>query len=211
MTLKPHHPKLIHLLVALALACAGCTTPSGPPVDEFGNPYGDYGYGTSKELNELLQRDNAETILAQRDAMITTITTELTHLMPGSTWKPSRKGDSFSCGEFGSTQGQIYSSPNYISEVMLPGKLWDTAADLVTTLAAPYGYTTITTRTPQEDALLDDGTNHIARLVINGPYSSTLEFGSLEQALLQVTTGCFLTAADKQAALDHKPTPTTTP
>ncbi|MGL4305587.1 MAG: LppA family lipoprotein, partial [Mycobacteriaceae bacterium] len=109
MTPKPHHPKLIHLLVALVLACAGCNSYPEPSLYAPGN----YGYGIPEELNELLQRDNAETILAQRDAMITTITTALTHLMPGSTWKPSRKGDNVSCGEFGSTHGQRYSSDIY--------------------------------------------------------------------------------------------------
>ncbi|MGL4305589.1 MAG: LppA family lipoprotein [Mycobacteriaceae bacterium] len=197
------------LLTALALACAGCTTPSSPPVDEFGNPYGDYGYGTSKELNELLQRDNAETILAQRDAMIATITTELTHLMPGSTWKPSfhRKYDETTpCGEFGSTQGQIYSTPLFASEIPVIIESWNTIADNIIRLAQPFGYTTVSSRTSLKDAI----EHTVVNLIIRDAYGSTLNFGSYKQASLRVTTGCFLTAAAKQAALDHKPTPTTT-
>lgn len=187
----------ITLVLAMMLAGCGPMFESEPVV--FGE--GDYGYGIPEELNPLLERRDAEEVLADRDRMITEITTELTRIVPGSHYTARRTADSTPCGEFGSTDGNIYFSQHYTSKVPVPPALWEQASQAVIDIAAKYGYTDVTGRT--ENATAD----HATDLTIRDSDGGRLAFGSMEAASMQVTTGCYLTSEKKRQAREAAPKP----
>lgn len=131
--------------------------------------------------------------------MITEITTELSRIVPGSTWLPNRDERSSECGEFGSTDGERYFGRNSVSKIPVPAALWDRASQAVIDIAAKYGYTDVIGRTqnPVGDAATD--------LTIRDGDDGRLSFGSQANAVLQVTTGCYLTAEDKRLAREAAP------
>lgn len=155
---------------------------------------GDYGYGSPAELGELLNRRDAEEVLAERNRMVTEIITELARLVPGSHWLPSDEEDSTQCAEFGSTKGRVYFSPHYMSEMPIPAALWGRAAQAVIDIAARYGYTDVAACS--ENATGDRALN----LTIRDGDGGRLSFGSMAKASLYVGTGCCLTAEDKRQA-----------
>ncbi|WP_233152746.1 LppA family lipoprotein [Mycobacterium sp. NS-7484] len=155
---------------------------------------GDYGYGTPKELGALLERRDAEEVLADRDRMITEITTELSRIVPGGNWLRDSEGTSTPCGEFGSTYGEIDFGPHYTSDVPVPAALWHRASQAVIDIAAKYGYTNVTSRT--ENATDDNPKD----LTIRDPDSGRLAFGSMKASTLQVTTGCLSAPVESCAA-----------
>ncbi|WP_254849153.1 LppA family lipoprotein [Mycobacterium sp. GA-1841] len=160
---------------------------------------GDYGYGTPKELGALLERRDAEEVVAERDRMIAEITTELSRIVPGGNWLRDSEGTRTPCGEFGSTDGRIDFGPHYTSDVPVPAALWHQASQAVIDIAAKYGYTDVTSRT--ENATDDNPKD----LTIRDPDSGRLAFGSMKASTLQVTTGCYLTAEAKRQARDAAP------
>lgn len=175
----------------LAVLLTGC----GPMFEsEYQGPAeGDSGHGSPAELGVLLERRDAEEVLADRDRMIGEMTTELSRIVPGSRWLPNRDERSSHCGDFGSTDGNIYFSRNYVSEVPVSAALWPQAAQAVIDIAARYGFTDVTGRTenPTDDEAKD--------LTISDAYGGRVAFGSMVAASLQVTTGCYLTAEAKRA------------
>lgn len=187
------------LLIAFALAVAltGCG-PMGESEPQVTGE-GDYGYGTPAELGELLNRRDAEAVLADRDRMIAQITAELSKIVPGSQWRPNREEDFTPCGEFGSTDGRVYFGRNFVSEVPVSAALWDRASQAVIDIAARHGYTDVQSRTenPTDEASKD--------LIIRDSDGGRLAFGSMVNATLQVTTGCYLTAEDKRKAREAAP------
>ena len=185
----------------IALVVAFTLTGCGPMLesDYEGPAEGDYGYGTPEELGAILKRRDAEQVLAERDQMITEITTELSRVVPGSRWEPNRDPSNTPCGEFGSTDGRRYFSRHYTSDVAVAPALWDQASQTVIDIAAKYGYTNVTSRT--EHATGD----HAADLTIRDADDGRVSFGSMVAANLHVTTGCYLTAEDKRKALDAAP------
>jgi Lipoprotein confined to pathogenic Mycobacterium len=188
--------RLVVTLV-LAMALTGC----GPMFEsEYEGPgEGDHGYGTPEELRPLLARRDAEQVLADRDRMITEITTELARIVPGSQWLPHRSEDRTPCGDFGSTHGRVYFGRQYASEKPVPAALWGQASQAVIDIAARYGYTEVTSRT---EHATDD---HATDLTIRDSDSGRVAFGSMVAASLQVTTGCYLTAEDKRKAREAAP------
>lgn len=181
----------------LVLALTGC----GPMFESeyTGRADGDHGHGTPGELGELLHRRDAEDVLADRDRMITEITTELTRIVPGSEWLPNRKASETPCGDFGSTRGRSYISRHYTSKVPVPAELWDEASQAVIDIAARYGYTDVISHTenPSDD--------HAKDLVIEDGEGGRLAFGSMVAASMYVGTGCYLTAEDKRKAREAAP------
>lgn len=186
---------LIVFLVALALT--GC----GPMFEsEYTGPgEGDYGYGVPEELQPLLDRRDAEDVLADRDRMIGEITAELSRIVAGSQWLPNRDERSTGCGDFGSTDGNVYFSRNYVSQVPVTAALWPAASQAVIDIAARYGFTDITGRT--ENATDDQAKD----LTIGDEHGGRVAFGSMVAASLQVTTGCYLTAENKRKAREAAP------
>ncbi|MGV0837443.1 LppA family lipoprotein [Mycolicibacterium thermoresistibile] len=185
---------VITALLAVALTACGPMFESG----YTGPAEGDYGHGTPDELGELLNRRNAEEVLADRDRMITDITTELTRVLPGSSWSPTSESSWSHCGEFGSTAGRYFTSAHYTSDLPVPAAKWDQASKAVIDIAAEYGYTEVqNTENPTDD--------QARRLVITDNHGGTLTFGSMEAANLYVRTGCYLTAEDKRKARDAAP------
>ncbi|MBU9766501.1 hypothetical protein FR943_21990 [Mycobacterium sp. TNTM28] len=181
----------------LAFALTGC----GPMFEsEYQGPAeGDYGYGAPAELEPLLARRDAEEVLADRDRMITEITAELSRIVPGSTWLPNRDERSSECGEFGSTDAERYFGRNWVSKVPVPAALWDQASQAVIDIAAKYGYTDVTGRS--ENPVGDQATD----LTISDSEDGRLSFGSQTNAVLQVVTGCYLTAENKRKAREAAP------
>ncbi|WP_441957464.1 LppA family lipoprotein [Mycolicibacterium houstonense] len=179
------------------LTLAGCGHMFGtmPPI----KGEGDYGYGTPKELGALLARRDAEEVLADRDRMITEIIAELSQIVPGSQWLPHRQERRSGCGEFGSTYGERIFGQIFTSEVAVPAALWNQASQAVVDIAAKYGYTNITGRT--ENPVGDESTD----LTITDSDGGRLSFGSQANAVLQVVTGCYLTAEDKRKAREAAP------
>ena len=189
--------RLAVFLIVAAAALTGC----GPMFEsEYTGPAeGDYGYGTPNELGTLLERRDAEDVLADRDRMIDEITTELSGIVPGSRWLPHRDERSTHCGDFGSTDGTIYFGRNYVSEVPVSAALWPQASQAVIDIAARYGYTDITSRTV-------NATDDTAKdLTIRDQNAGRVAFGSMVAATLQVTTGCYLTAEQKRQAREAAP------
>lgn len=187
----------VMITLALVWALAGCGNmfDTVPPV----KGEGDYGYGTPKELGALLERRDAEQVIADRDRMIDEIGTELARIVPGARWLPDGEPHSTACGEFGSTHGNIYFSPHYVSQVPVPAALWDRASQTVIDIAARYGYTEVVSRT-------ENATDDVARdLTIRDADSGRLAFGSMQASTMYVGTGCYLTAEQKQQARDAKP------
>ena len=160
---------------------------------------GDYGYGTPKELGTLLERRDAEVVLADRGRMISEITAELSRMVPGSHWEANRKESATHCGDFGSTVGQSYTSQHYTSSVAVSAALWDRASQSVIDVAAKYGYTEVSGRT--ENATDDQGKS----LTLRDSDGGYLRFGSMDAANLYVRTGCYLTAEDKRQAREAAP------
>ncbi|BBX29592.1 LppA family lipoprotein [Mycolicibacterium alvei] len=186
---------VITLLLAVALTGCGAMFES----EYTGPAEGDYGFGTPKELGALLSRRDAEEVLADRDRMITEVTTELSRIVPGSTWLPNRDERSSECGEFGSTDGERYFGRNWVSKVPVPAALWDRASQAVIDIAARHGYTDVTGRT--ENPVGDESTD----LTIADSEGGRLSFGSQVNAVLQVVTGCYLTAENKRLAREAAP------
>jgi Lipoprotein confined to pathogenic Mycobacterium len=178
----------------LALSMTGC----GPMFEsEYTGPAeGDSGYGSPAELGELLNRPDAEQVLADRDRMVGEITAELARIVPGSVWQPHRSEDRTPCGDFGSTDGRIYFGRQYVSEKPVPAALWDQASQAVIDIAARYGFTEVTSRTANA---ADDQAKD---LTVTDKHGGRVAFGSMVAASLQVTTGCYLTAEDKRKARD---------
>lgn len=187
------------VMAALVMALSGCghMFDTMPPVQGEG----DYGYGTPKELGALLERRDAEAVLAERDRMISELTAELSRLVPGSRWEPRRSEDSVHCGDFGSTDGQRYFGQNWVSEVPVPAARWEQVSQAVIDIAARYGYTDIIGRT--ENPTGDESTD----LTIRDSEDGRLSFGSQANAVLQVITGCYLRAEDKRKAREAVPPP----
>ncbi|MGW4101287.1 LppA family lipoprotein [Mycobacterium sp. NPDC004974] len=185
------------ITLLLAFTLTGC----GPMFEsEYKGPAeGDYGFGTPEELGTLLGRRDAEEVLADRDKMITEITTELSRIVPGSRWLPHREERSSNCGEFGSTDGERYFGQNFVSEVPVPATLWEQASQAVIDIAARHGYTNVTGRT--ENPVGDESTD----LTITDSEDGRLSFGSQTNAVLQVVTGCYLTAENKRKAREAAP------
>lgn len=181
----------------LAFTLVGC----GPMFESKyeGPAEGDYGYGAPEELAPLLARRDAEEVLADRDRMITEITTELSRIVPGSTWLPNRDERSSECGEFGSTDGERYFGRNWVSKVPVPAALWDRASQAVIDIAAKYGYTDVAGRS--QNPVGDESTD----MTIRDSEDGRLSFGSQANAVLQVTTGCYLTTENKRLAREAAP------
>jgi hypothetical protein len=188
--------RLVFILV-LTMMLTGCGPMFESEPEVTGQ--GDYGYGTPAELGELLNRRDAEAVLADRDRMLAEITTALSTVVPGSQWLPNRSEDFTPCGEFGSTDGKIYFSRHYVSDVPVSAALWGRASQAVIDIAAKYGYTDVESRT--EDATDDRASN----LVIRDSDGGRLTFGSMEAASIYVGTGCYLTAEDKRRARESAP------
>jgi hypothetical protein len=186
---------LVVLLLAASLAGCGDLLDTNPsPVAD-----GDYGYGSPGELAPLLQRRDAEEVLADRDRMIAEITAELSRVVPGSQWLPKRTPTTSPCGDFGSTDGRIYFSQKFVSAAPVPAALWDEAAQAVIDVAARYGYTDVVSRT-------DNATDgKAANLEIADADGGVLSFGSMAAATVSVNTGCYLTAEDKRKAREAAP------
>ena len=174
--------------IAAASTLGGCAMNEPDP--------GDYGHGTSKELGELLQRADAEQVLADRDRMLGEMASTLSVLIPGSRWEPHGDGDVSPCSEFGSTRGRMYYSPLFTSAVPVPAGLWDRAADAVVDIARRHGYTAVAART-QAPA---DG--QLTNLDIKNAVGGYVTFGSDVQANFRATTGCYLTVKAKKDARD---------
>lgn len=185
------------ITLLLAFALTGC----GPMFESeyTGRAEGDYGYGTPEELSTLLARRDAEAVLADRDRMITEITAELSRIVPGSTWLPNRDERSSECGEFGSTDGERYFGRNWVSKVPVPAAEWERVSQAVIDIAAKYGYTDVTGRS--ENPVGDEATD----LTIRDSEDGRLAFGSQANAVLHVTTGCYLTAENKRLAREAAP------
>lgn len=185
------------LTALLAVALIGC----GPmfETEYTGKADGDYGYGTPKELGELLDRRDAEDVIADRDHMITEITTELTRIVPGSRWLPTSEDTWSHCGEFGSTFGKYFTSAHYTSELPVDAAQWRQVSEAVIDIAAKYGYTQVqNTENPTD--------SQGKRLVIADDHGGTLTLGSMKAANMYVRTGCYLTADDKRKAREAAPT-----
>lgn len=187
----------IILVLALALTGCGDTLDTNPPA----TAEGDYGYGSPGELSPLLERRDAEQVLAERDRMIGDITAELARVVPGTQWRPHRTATSTPCGEFGSTDGKTYISRHFFSETPVPAASWARASQAIIDIAAKYGYTEVKSRT--ENATDDKATD----LTIADADGGVLSFGSMVSASGYVKTGCYLTAEDKRKARDAAPTP----
>jgi Lipoprotein confined to pathogenic Mycobacterium len=180
------------LALALVLALAGCghMFDTMPPV----KGEGDHGYGTPEELGTLLERRDAEQVIADRDRMIGEISTALADIVPGARWLPHGEPHSSVCGDFGSTDGSIYFSPHYVSKVPVPAALWDEASRTVIDIAAKFGYTDVVSRT-------ENATDDVAKdLTIRDADNGRLAFGSMQASTMYVGTGCYLTAEQKQQA-----------
>ncbi|KRD09523.1 hypothetical protein ASE48_05620 [Mycobacterium sp. Root265] len=180
------------LALAMVLALAGCghMFDTMPPV----TGEGDHGYGTPEELGTLLERRDAEQVIADRDRMIGEITTALGDIVPGARWLPHGEPHSSVCGDFGSTDGSIYFSPHYVSKVPVPAALWDQASRTVIDIAAKFGYTDVVSRT-------ENATDDVAKdLTIRDADNGRLAFGSMQASTMYVGTGCYLTAEQKQQA-----------
>ena len=187
------------LWIALLLIATlnGCGLMDEP--EYTGRGEGDYGYGTPKELGTLLNRRDAEDAIADRDRMITEITAELARVVPGTEWRPNRDPLIGTCGDFGSTNGQTYTSRHYVSDLPVPAKLWQTASQTVIDIAARYGYTNIIERSenPKDGESVD--------LSLSDPDGGYFTFGSMKAATLYARTGCYLTAEEKRKARDAAP------
>jgi hypothetical protein len=186
---------VVPLLLAVLLTGCGSMFDSNPP----STGEGDRGHGTPGELGVLLERRDAEQVLADRDRMIAELMAELTRVVPGSQWRLNRAASSTPCGEFGSTDGKTYTSKHFVSDTPVPAALWDQASQAVVDIAARYGYTDVTSRT-------ENATDGAARnLDIADADGGVLTFGSVAASSGYVKTGCYLTAEDKRKARDAAP------
>lgn len=183
---------LATLLLTTVLTTAGCAMDDG----------GDYGHGTAAELHELLERPDAEEVLTRQDDMLAAISAALTQTVPGTQWTRDSEGDSVPCGDFGSTDGNKYTSPRFQSLNPIPADRWAEASQAVIDVAADYGFTVVHTRTenpgPDQPLFLE--------IVTDDDHGNRLWLGSRKHANFYVRTGCYLTAAAKQAAHDAAPT-----
>ena len=186
---------VIALVVAFTLTGCGPMFESGY---QGGPVEGDYGYGSPNELGPLLDRRDAEQVLAERDQMITEITTALSEIVPGSHWQPRRKEDSVHCGDFGSTNGKRYFSRHYAWQEPIPATLWDQASQAVIDIAAKYGYTNAS----RSENVGDDDRKSVT---ITDDEGGRYTLGSMYSSNFNVVTGCYLTAEDKRKALDAAP------
>lgn len=191
--------------LSLALMLVAVLTGCGPVSEMFGSTSytgrakDDYGYGTASELQPLLARRDLEEVLAERDRLITEIIAELSRLMPGSQWLPNRTESSVICGDYGSTKGERYFGRNWVSKMPVPADQWQRISQAVIDIAAKYGYTTIVGRS--ENPVGDEATD----LIIKDSEDGRLAFGSQAAAVLQVVTGCYLTAENKRKAREAAP------
>jgi hypothetical protein len=188
------------MVVALLLS-AGLLTGCGHMLDTNPSPFaeGDYGYGSPGELEPLLERRDAEQVLADRDRMISEITAELSRIVPRSQWLPRRSPTTSPCGEFGSTKGKTYISRHYVSEVPIDAEHWERASQAVIDIAARYGFTDVRGST-------DSATDEKAKsLAIGDADGGELTLGSMVAASILVKTGCYLTAEDKRKAREAAP------
>lgn len=186
---------VVILVVIVTLGGCGPMTETEPGA----RAKGDYGYGTPKELGALMERRDAEEVLADRDRMLNEITTKLSLTVPGSQWVPHREQRRSGCGEFGSTYGERVFGQIFTSETAVPAALWNQASQAVVDIAARYGYTNVTGRT--ENPVGDESTD----LTITDSDGGRLSFGSQANAVLQVVTGCYLTAENKRKAREAAP------
>ncbi|MGE2833848.1 LppA family lipoprotein [Mycobacterium sp. SMC-4] len=176
------------LCAALVLTLGGCGMADSPAPSASGEP------GTSAELDELLQRPDAETVLADQDRMLAEIAAALTRIIPGSRWEPTNARSDVACAEFASTRGLKYYSPLYTSPTPVPPELWIASSDAVIEIARRHGYTGEVTRSPAP------GPGQVSNLDVHDAVGGYVTFGSQKAASFGATTGCYLTAADKQAA-----------
>ena len=176
------------LCVALVLTLGACSMADPAPPADTG------AHGSSAELDELLRRPDAETVLAEQDRMLAEISAALSRIIPGSRWEPSNTRSDVACAEFASTRGLKYYSALYTSPTPVPPELWDASSDAVIDIARRFGYTAEVSRTPAP------GPGQVANLDIRDTVGGYVTFGSQQAASFGATTGCYLTAADKQAA-----------
>jgi hypothetical protein len=186
---------LITLSSVLVLATAACD------MTESKESLGDYGFGTAAELGELMKRPDAEQVLDQLHGMVTAVAASLTTAVPGSAWLPSNAESKTHCGEFGSTQGNRYTSQRFQSMVPIPPQLWEAASQAVIVAGAKFGYRKVGFRT--ENAR--EGAPSNLEIFSDDGYGGRLWLGTDDYANFYVNTGCFLTAKAKQRARDAAP------
>ena len=191
--------------LSIALMLAAVLTGCGPVSEMFGSTSytgrakDDYGYGTASELQPLLARRDAEEVLAERDRMIGDIIAELARVMPGSQWFPNRNETSVICGDYGSTKGSRYFGRNWVAKMPIPADQWQRISQAVIDVAAKYGYTKVESRS--QNPVGDQATD----MIITDSEDGRLAFGAQVATVLQVTTGCYLTAEDKRQAREAAP------
>ena len=147
-------------------------------------------FGTSKASVSLLDRRDAEQVLADRDRMVTEISAALARTVPGTQWRATKKEFSTGCGEGYSADGNLYFGPHYSATAPIPDSSWDQAAQVFTDIAAKYGYTDASRNAQYQTVTIKDADG--GRLLL------VAEF-------FDITTGCFLTAEEKRKARDAAP------
>lgn len=133
----------------------------------------------------LQQRPDIEQISTRYEQMQAEVRDRVTAEIGGLAWvnddNESRRG----CGsEFPDMrEGESRSLTRWTALGNLPDARWDDAVAIVQAVTSEYGFST-------PEVVLDRPGNH--RIVVPDPYGGTLNFGTSENTILRMHTGCHL-------------------
>jgi Lipoprotein confined to pathogenic Mycobacterium len=168
------------LVCATALICAACG---------FGTASG----GINEQFATLHQRPDIERAQSRYLGMLDTIRTELVARLGIAAWQPDEDGLTGSaCGfDFPDVggDGEIRRFGTDMSPGNIPDNQWADAVAIVSELAKPYGF-------GAPAVVVDRPSDH--EVSLRDSYGAELLFGTAENTILSVGTGCHLTEAAHQ-------------
>jgi hypothetical protein len=168
-------------LVAL-LAATACATPDQSPDDSTMTAT------PQQQFQELLKRPDIEQISQRYNEMRAGISDRLSAEIGTPPWKEDADtGGSSGCGrEYPDVgiDGEARAMPLWYSEAAVPDDKWTLAVQVVNEITSNYGFGAPT-------VVVDTPGNH--EISLKGNYGAELVFGTKNQSILTVLTGCHLT------------------
>jgi hypothetical protein len=155
------------------LVLSGCTQSGGDPTSE-----------RAQQNAQLRERPTSEAEVARLTEAQEAIRARLEEV-PLGPWTSSLSEGTAGCGDLDSSDGRTVFLPGLFLEGGVPDAVWLRAVDAVVAAAEGYGF-------GPAEVVVDDPGEH--EVVLRGERGALLRFGTLENATLQLETGCHLPA-----------------
>jgi hypothetical protein len=156
-----------------------------------------------QQYSELMNRPNIDETIARYEEMRTAIRNELAKEINISQWaKQSGSANYTECArefpDVDAKDAQKQHPETWYSTVKINPEKWTKAKEIVSSVAATYGFNKV--------SLVVDRTDDL-QFNLTDAYSAELSFGSAKNTILGLTTGCHPTAdAKKRGASTATPT-----